>query len=82
MSEKARGVTKTVTAADVTAGTIDFFFGDVASQIKGSAVSVKAADGTVKAWDGKHVVSGAKVTVDNTGAVDWADTDVITVTVH
>jgi len=64
------------TAADVTATTIDFSF---PYQVGAVSVSVRTTAGVAKAWDGAVAVAGSVVTVDNTGTVDWAATDVVTV---
>jgi len=42
------------------------------------------ADGTIVAWDGAIVIDPANglVTIDNSGAVDWAATDTVTILVY
>lgn len=64
-----------VTAADVTAGTISF--GSDMLRPLGAVVAVRTAAGALKAYDGAVVVANDQVTIDNTGAVDFADTDVV-----
>lgn len=65
----------TANAADVTATEIVFQFDYVNPAY--ALVAVYTAAGAVKAWDGAATISGNTVTVDNTGAVDFADTDVV-----
>jgi len=77
--KKCKGKEVTVTGADVTAGTIAVNFANSTSG-NGALVQVRDAAGVTKAWDGvTSVANSGVVTVDNSGAVDWADTDVITV---
>jgi hypothetical protein len=64
-------------AADVSAGTISFG-SDMLAPLGAIAV-VRTAAGVLVAWDGAIVVANGLVTIDNTGAVDFADTDVIDV---
>lgn len=77
MLNKVVAKSHVVTAADVTAGTIDFDFHYTLPVH--CLVQVQTAAGVVKAWDGAVAVSGNRVTVDNTGAADWAATDVVIV---
>lgn len=76
---KVKGMSHVATAADVTAGTIAFYFGDFAPVVEDAVVQVKTAAGALKAWDGAFTVSGGTVTVDNTGVTDWAATDIVSV---
>jgi riboflavin synthase alpha subunit len=64
-----------VTAGDVTATEILFQF-DYAN-VAYALVEVQTAAGAAKAWDGAITISGNTVTVDNTGATDFAATDVV-----
>lgn len=75
---KLNGKRHVVTAADVTAGTIDFDFSDELHAVDGVIVQVDTA-GVRKAWDGAYTISGGVVTVGNTGTTDWAANDVISV---
>ena len=86
---------RVVTAADVTAGNIDFFSKKVivfvefrlyaAGVVGGSAIA--ASTGVqVKAWDGAIVLTagaqgsgGTRIRVDNAGAVDWIAGEIMTV---
>lgn len=78
MVKKVKGMSHTVDAADVSAGSIVFEFGDFMNN-GNAVVQVLTTAGVVKAWDGAVVVAGGTVTVDNTGTTDWAATDVINV---
>ena len=66
---KCLGIRHTVTAADVTAGSVGFNVDS--AQATGALATVRTAAGVLKAWDGLITVTGDLVTVDNTGAVDW-----------
>lgn len=66
-----------VDAGDVSAGTISFG-SDMLAPL-GAIVALRDAAGALKAWDGAVVVANGLVTIDNTGAVDFADTDVVDV---
>lgn len=78
MSTKTKGQTHAVVPADVAAGSVDFFFDHIDGPIS-AIVQVRTAAGVLKAHDGAVTILDKKVTVDNAGAVDFADTDVITV---
>lgn len=69
----------TVTAGDVTLASILVASGLTA--ITSVNVSVLAATGIVKAWNGATLISGGNVVLNNVGNSDWADTDVINVTI-
>lgn len=45
-----------------------------------AVVQITTTAGAVKAYDGAVVMTGNRITVDNSGSSDWAATDVITVT--
>lgn len=77
MLDKLQAKSHVVTAADVTATTIDFDFHYTLPVH--CLVQVQTTAGVIKAWDGAVTVSGNRVTVDNTGATDWAATDVVIV---
>lgn len=74
-STKTAGLRHTVTAQNVTDTSIVIPTGG--KQLNGATVQVRAAAGTIKAWDGALVVAAESLTIDNTGAVDWAATDTI-----
>jgi len=76
---KCLGIRHTVTAADVTAGSVGFNVDS--AQATGALATVRTAAGVLKAWDGLITVTGDLVTVDNTGAVDWVATDTIDVVI-
>lgn len=69
--------THTATAADVTAGVIAMGFG---APVEAVEVSVRTAAGIPKAWVGAVTVDSHLVVVDNSGATDFAENDVVTFT--
>jgi len=76
---KCKGQEVIVTGADVITGTIAINFANETSG-GGALVQVRSTTGVVKAWDGAvSVANSGVITIDNTGLVDWADTDVVTV---
>ena len=77
LGSKAKGITYSATAADVTATTVVFITPE--AQPTGYMVTVRTSAGAAVAWDGAVALGDGTITVDNTGAVDWADTDVINV---
>lgn len=76
---RCQGVRHTVDAADVTAGSIAIQAQDLAPT--GATAVVRTAAGGLKAWDGLLLVVANTVTLDNSGAVDWADTDTIDIVI-
>lgn len=68
----------TVVAGDVTNAAILVATG--LTSITTVQVQVVAATGIEKAWNGAALVSGGNIILNNVGTVDWADTDVVTVT--
>ena len=74
---KCKGVRRPVTADDVTATTITL--NSDTQAITGAIAVLRDAAGAVKAWDGAITVTADTVTLDNTGATDFADTDVFDV---
>lgn len=66
-------------ATEVALGNMHFQFGFAPSAVM--AFVRVTATGVVKAWDGATVVSGNRVTLDNTGSTDWAATDTVLVLV-
>ncbi len=77
MLDKVQAKSRVVTAADVTAAVINFDFHYTLPVH--AVVTVQDTNGVVRAWDGAYTVSANRVTVDNTGATDWAATDVVIV---
>lgn len=61
-----------VTAQDVLAGEIRFNFGCTAIVAYGLDVLTAAADYTRIAWSGAVDLTGGRLTIDNSGGVDWA----------
>ncbi len=80
MSQKAKGLSHVVTGQNVTDGSIDMYVGHIDGPTT-AIVQVRTAAGAAVAWDGVVTVGGGKVTVDNSGATDWAATNVIHVIV-
>ena len=73
---KCHGARHTASAADVAAGNVKFN-ADFSAPL-GAIVVVRSAAGALKAWDGAIIIgTSGRVTVDNSGAVDFADTDTI-----
>ncbi len=71
-------INRAATSAEVTSGFMSFGFGaDVASAI----VQIRTAAGVVKAWDGAITLSGRAVRLSNAGSVDWANTDIVSLSV-
>lgn len=77
MISDVQGKVYTVTAADVTQGDLTVQFPGM--EPSGAMVVVRSNLGVVKAWDGLYTASSAGVFMDNSGTVDWADGDEITV---
>lgn len=67
---------KAASAQEVAIGNMHFMF---PFAVAAAIVNVRTAAGIPVAWVGATTISGARVTVDNTGATDWAATDVVTV---
>lgn len=74
---KCHGVRHVVTAQNVTDGEVQFN-AEFSSPL-GAIVVVRTAAGALKAWDGIVTPEAGKVTIDNSGGVDWAATDTIDV---
>lgn len=73
---KCHGARHVASAADVVAGTIKFNT-DFSAPL-GAIVVVRTAAGALKAWDGAIIIgTSGRVSIDNAGGVDWADTDTI-----
>jgi hypothetical protein len=64
---------------EVALGKMHFYFGFTPSVVQ---VQVRVtATGVVKAWDGAVSINGERVTLDNSGGTDWANTDTVHVMV-
>lgn len=63
-------------AQEVTIGNMHFVFPFTVNAV---LVQVRSSTGAAKAWDGLTTVSGQRVTLDNSGATDWAATDTVVV---
>ena len=74
---KCLGINHVVDAGDVSAGTIQFNIDS--AQATGALATLRTAAGVLKAWDGVITVTGDTVVLDNSGSVDFADTDVFVV---
>jgi len=72
---KCHGARHVVTAQNVTDTEISFNT-DFSAPL-GAIVVVRSAAGALIAWDGLIVIANSKVTIGNTGGVDWADTDTV-----
>lgn len=72
---KQMHVARVPIAGEVTLGNMHFHFpfavGFVLPQIRVTSTGVS------KAWDGATIISGNRVTLDNTGSTDWAATDTV-----
>lgn len=67
-------------ATEVALGTMHFVF-DFTPVLDSVRVVVTATPGIALAWDGAVTISGNRLTIDNTGTVDWAATHTIELTV-
>jgi hypothetical protein len=67
---------RTVSASEVLVGQVRFQLGFTPVSI---FATVWSSAGVTKAWDGALTLSGALLTLDNSGSTDWAATDIITV---
>lgn len=68
---------RTVTAAEVTAGSMFFALASAPTAV---TVSVRASTGVAKAWNGAVNIEGNVIVIDNTGATDFAANDIVVVT--
>lgn len=78
-SEAAKGdqlVARAANAQEVAIGNAHFVF---PFTVGVAGASVRSAAGIPIAWNGAITISGNRVTLDNSGATDWAATDVLTV---
>lgn len=62
-------------ATEVALGNIHFMF-DFTPSFAQAQVRV-TADGSPKAWDGALTMTGGRISLDNSGGTDWADTDTV-----
>lgn len=76
---KCLGIRRVANAADVVAGSI--FFNTDSSAATGALVTVRSAAGVLKAWDGVITIGADVVEIDNSGGVDWVDTDTIDIVI-
>lgn len=67
---------RAVVTGEVTAGIMTFPLNFTATKV---LVNVKTSAGVVKAWVGAVTISSRNVIVDNTGATDFAATDIVTI---
>jgi len=73
-------VSRIPTAQEVATGTMHFLF-DSPPTLLEAKVFVTSTPGVAKAWDGSVTISGNRLTIDNSGGVDWAITDTVRITV-
>ena len=71
-----RAAQRAPNAQEVALGNMHFVF---PFTVVAALVQVRNSTGASKAWDGVTTVSGARVTLDNAGATDWAATDTVVV---
>ncbi len=76
---KCKGIHHVVDADDVTDGSIGFNIDSQAAT--GAIATLRNAAGVLKAWDGVITVTSDTVTLDNSGSVDFAETDTFDVVV-
>lgn len=68
------------TAVEVALGVMHFCF-DYPPVLSDIRVVVTATPGIALAWDGAVTISGNRLTINNTGSVDWSTTNTIVLTV-
>lgn len=68
------------TAVEVALGVMHFYF-DYPPTLADIRVVVTATPGVPLAWDGAVTITGNRLTIDNTGSVDWSTTNTIVLTV-
>lgn len=71
-------ISRAPVANEVTAGVIHFIFPFAVNRVKRPKIYTTAS-GALATWDGAVTISGNRVTLDNTGASDWATTHTIEV---
>jgi hypothetical protein len=69
-------MSRAANAAEVAIGNAHFVFPFNPAMV---IVQVRTAAGILSAWNGATVITANRVTLDNSGATDWAATDVLTV---
>jgi hypothetical protein len=69
-------VARAAVSKEVTLGNMHFVFPFKPSSV---LVQVRTSAGVAKAWDGAVSISNYRVTLDNSGATDWAATDIVSV---
>jgi hypothetical protein len=81
-ASKPQGVSlgqRSPNATEVAIGNMHFVF---PFTVGAAMVQVRSSTGASKAWDGVLTISGSRVTLDNSGATDWAATDTVVVLAH
>src|SRR3954468_1148150 len=71
-----RAAQRSPNAQEVAIGNMHFVFPFAVLAV---LVQVRSSTGAAKAWDGVTTISGARVSLDNAGATDWAATDNVVV---
>ena len=71
-----RAAQRAPNAQEVAIGNMHFMF---PFPVAAALVQVRTSTGAAKAWDGVTTLAGQRMTVDNSGATDWAATDMVVV---
>src|ERR1041385_679979 len=71
-----RAAQRAPNAQEVAIGNMHFVF---PFTVAAALVQVRTSTGAAKVWDGLLTTSGGRVTLDNSGATDWAATDTVVV---
>ena len=71
-----RAAQRSPNAQEVAIGNMHFMF---PFAVNAALIQIRTSTGASKAWDGVTTISGARVSLDNAGATDWAATDVVAV---
>lgn len=72
--QATRAVKRAATATEVALGSMHFMFTFTPTVV---IPHLRTAAGVFKAWDGAVTITGKRVTLNNAGSADWADTDVM-----